>query len=118
MLQQDGFDGIEVSEGLEQDFFHHIRRDALSPYYVEESRQARKGLSLPLILVGGMRRLKDMQGVLDSGIADAVSMCRPFIMNPHLVRELREHKAAGSGCTSCNECMATMGQGRLRCVLS
>jgi len=118
ILQQEGFDGIEVSEGLEEDFFHHIRRDALSPYYVEECGQARKSLSLPLIIVGGIRKLKDMQDILDSGVADAVSMCRPFIMDPHVVRDLREHKSTGSGCTSCNECMARMGQGRLRCVLS
>ncbi len=118
MLQQDGFDGIEVSEGLEEDFFHHIRRDAMAPYYVEECRQARKSLSLPLVLVGGMRSLTEMQGILDSGVADAVSLCRPFIMEPHLVRDLREHRSAGSLCTSCNKCMGTMGQGRLRCVLS
>jgi 2,4-dienoyl-CoA reductase-like NADH-dependent reductase (Old Yellow Enzyme family) len=117
LLQQDGFDAIEVSEGLEQDFFHHIRTDATSPYYLEECRQARKDLSLPLILVGGMRNLKDMQQVLDDGIADAISMCRPFIMNPGLVRDFRRG-ANSSGCTSCNRCMALMREGQLRCVLS
>ena len=117
LLQQDGFDAIEVSEGLEQDFFHHIRRDGVSPYYLDECGQARKELSLPLILVGGMRTMKDMQRVLDDGVADAISMCRPFIMNPHLVRDFREGLSNSSGCTSCNECMATMREGQLRCVL-
>ena len=65
LLEQDGFDAIEISGGLEQDFFHHIRRDGVSPYYLDECRQARKELSPPLILVCGMRTLRDMQQVLD-----------------------------------------------------
>jgi 2,4-dienoyl-CoA reductase-like NADH-dependent reductase (Old Yellow Enzyme family) len=117
LLEKDGFDAIEISEGLEQDFFHHIRRDGVTPYYLDECRQTRKELSLPLILVGGMRTVKDMQKVLDEGLADAISMCRPFIMNPHLVSDLRRGLLDSTRCTSCNECMATMGEGQLHCVL-
>jgi 2,4-dienoyl-CoA reductase-like NADH-dependent reductase (Old Yellow Enzyme family) len=117
LLEQDGFDAIEISEGLEQDFFHHIRRSTVAPYYLDESRQARKELSLPLMLVGGMRTVIDMQRVLDEGVADAISMCRPFIMNPRLVRDLSSGLAGASECNSCNECMARMNEGWLRCVL-
>ncbi len=118
LLQQDGFDAIEVSEGLEQDFFHHIRREAVKPYYLAECEQAKKVLSLPLILVGGMRKLSDIRQVLDNNIADAVSLCRPFIHNPYLVRDLVNGISDSSACTSCNECMTKMGKGRLHCVLS
>ena len=117
LLEQDGIDAIEVSEGLEQDFFHHIRRDGVTPYYMEECSKARGELSVPLVLVGGMRSMKDMQAVLDGGVADAISLCRPFIMNPFLVRDFRTGRADTSGCTSCNGCMATMREGQLRCVL-
>ncbi len=117
LLQQDGFDAIEVSEGLEQDFFHHIRREAVSPYYIEECRQAKKALSLPIVLVGGMRNLKDIQQVVDEGIADAVSLCRPFIHNPYLVRDFRNGILNKSACTSCNKCMTQMSTGQLRCTI-
>ncbi len=117
LLEQDGFDAIEVSEGLEEDFFHHIRREAVAPYYIADCKEARANLRLPLILVGGMRSIKDMQAILDEGTADAISMCRPFVMNPHLIRDLRAGATDGSQCTSCNECMARMREGRLRCVL-
>jgi 2,4-dienoyl-CoA reductase-like NADH-dependent reductase (Old Yellow Enzyme family) len=117
-LQADGMDAIEISEGLEEDFFHHIRPDAVNPYYVAECREARKLLSVPLILVGGMRKLKDMREIIEDGVADAISMCRPFIMNPHLVKNLRQGVIDGSGCTSCNKCLGEMAQGRLRCVLT
>lgn len=118
LLEASGVDAIEVSEGLEEDFFHHIRPDVMSPYYLEECRQAKKALSIPVILVGGMRQLKDMRAVINDGIADAVSMCRPFIMDPYLVKNIHDGSSDGSKCTSCNECMARMREGKLRCVLT
>jgi 2,4-dienoyl-CoA reductase-like NADH-dependent reductase (Old Yellow Enzyme family) len=117
LIVESGADAIEVSEGLEENFFHHIRTDATTPYYLEECRQLKQSFSVPVILVGGMRKVYDMQSVLDDGIADAVSMCRPFIMDPYLVKNIREGISSGSQCTSCNECMKEMRQGQLRCVL-
>ncbi len=117
LLETDGVDAIEVSEGLESALRYHIRLDATSPYYIEECRQARRVLSLPLILVGGMRKVQDMQAVLDEGVADAISMCRPFIMDPHTVRKFRENLTNESECTSCNGCLELMRKKELRCIL-
>ena len=118
MLEADGVDAIEVSEGLEQDFFHHIRPDAVVPYYLDECAQTRAAISIPVILVGGIRTLKDMQKVVGDGVADAVSMCRPFIMNPALVKDIHAAVALGSNCTSCNACLGLMAKGRLACALT
>ncbi len=117
LLEKDGVDAIEISEGMEEDFFHHIRLNGVNPYYREECREARKTLSLPLILVGGMRNLADMQAIIEAGEADAVSMCRPFIMDPWLVKHIKEGVTRSSKCTSCNECMTLMRESRLSCVL-
>jgi 2,4-dienoyl-CoA reductase-like NADH-dependent reductase (Old Yellow Enzyme family) len=117
LLEVDGVDAIEVSEGMEQDFFHHIRRDAVGPCYEAECREARGTLSLPLMLVGGLRRVEDMQRIVGDGVADAVSMCRPFIMEPQIVRRVRD-SARASGCTSCNACLGQMAQGKLGCTLA
>ena len=118
LLEEAGVDAIEVSEGLEQDFFHHIRLDATSPYYLDECRQVKNGLSVPVILVGGMRKLSDMQRVIEDGIADAISMCRPFIMDPYLVNKFREGTVESSACISCNGCIDSRRKpGELRCIL-
>jgi 2,4-dienoyl-CoA reductase-like NADH-dependent reductase (Old Yellow Enzyme family) len=116
-LVEAGLDAIEVSEGVEEEPFHHIRTDAISPYYLEECREARRFLKVPLILVGGFRTLREMEQVVEEKKADAVSMCRPFIMDPYLVKKLREGTAEGSACISCNECIKEMHAGRIRCVL-
>lgn len=115
LLEMDGVDAIEVSEGIEGDQSNHIRLDAVKPYYMPECREARKALSIPIILVGGMRNLQDMQAVLDEGMADAVSMCRPFIMDPHLVKHLREGLTELSECISCNKCLGQSRLGHLSC---
>jgi 2,4-dienoyl-CoA reductase-like NADH-dependent reductase (Old Yellow Enzyme family) len=118
LLEAAGVDSIEISEGLEQDFFHHIRLGAMSPYYLDECRQVKQALSIPVMLVGGMRKLTDMQAVIEEGTADAVSMCRPFIMDPHLVKNLRVGVSDSSQCTSCNGCSGAQRKpGELKCVL-
>ena len=117
ILQSSGIDAIEVSEGIEDDWGHHIRPNAVSPYYLEECREARKQISLPLILVGGMRKLRDMQRIVDDGIADAISMCRPFIRDPYIVNKFLEGIAECSDCNSCNGCIEQMQRGNIHCTL-
>jgi 2,4-dienoyl-CoA reductase-like NADH-dependent reductase (Old Yellow Enzyme family) len=117
ILESCGMDAIEISEGFEKERGHHIRKDAIHPYYLNECREARKVLSLPLILVGGMRDLSDMKSVLDEGIADAVSMCRPFINDPSVIIKFQQGIADSSNCISCNKCGEFMRQRNIHCAL-
>ncbi len=115
LLEEAGVDAIEVSEGMEKEASHHIRLDALTPYYIDECNLVKQALSIPVMLVGGMRKLRDMQAIVNEGVADAVSMCRPFIMEPHLVKHFHEGLTDNSGCISCNKCLTRMRQGQLIC---
>ncbi|MCB2148330.1 MAG: NADH:flavin oxidoreductase [Deltaproteobacteria bacterium] len=69
-------------------------------------RPVMKGV--PLILVGGMRRLSQMEKTVSRGVADMISMSRPFIREPSLVRRFSEGKATEAACISCNRCFAAM----------
>jgi len=113
-----GVDAIEISEGIEQQPFHHIRPDAVKPYYTEECRQARPILDVPVILVGGMRSLSEINQIVDNGIADAVSMCRPFIMDQHIVKKFRLKQTKGSECISCNKCIEEMHKQNIHCIFN
>ena len=62
----------------------------------------------PLILVGGMRKLAQMAEIVESGHADLVSMSRPFIREPFLVKRFRQNKTSEAACISCNKCFAAM----------
>ena len=63
---------------------------------------------VPLILVGGMRRLSHMEEVVEKKYADFISIARPLIREPSLVRQFREGKADQASCVSCNNCFAAI----------
>ncbi len=72
--------------------------------------------SVPVFLVGGMRRLDHMEEVLSKGYADLISMSRPFIREPYLVKKLRQGKSDRATCVSCNKCLAALARGiPIRC---
>ena len=60
-----------------------------------------------------------MKAVIENGVADAVSMCRPFIMDPYLVKKLQQEIVENSECTSCNGCIGRRkNPDLLECVLT
>lgn len=63
---------------------------------------------IPLLVVGGMRKVDHMEKVLKDGVADFISMSRPFIREPNIVNRIRERKAAEVACVSCNKCFAAI----------
>jgi 2,4-dienoyl-CoA reductase-like NADH-dependent reductase (Old Yellow Enzyme family) len=62
----------------------------------------------PLFIVGGLRSVQQMNEVIDKKYADCISMCRPFIREPFLVKKIREGKAEAAACISCNRCFAAV----------
>jgi 2,4-dienoyl-CoA reductase-like NADH-dependent reductase (Old Yellow Enzyme family) len=63
---------------------------------------------VPLLLVGGLRRLAVMEEYVATGAADLVSLCRPFIRQPLLVRRLQSRDSDAASCKSCNLCFAAV----------
>lgn len=73
---------------------------------------------VPLMLVGGMRRLPHMEELVERKYTDLVSMSRPFIREPLLVKRFRERKADEASCISCNKCFAAVTNNLpLRCYV-
>jgi 2,4-dienoyl-CoA reductase-like NADH-dependent reductase (Old Yellow Enzyme family) len=62
--------------------------------------------NVPLFVVGGLRRVSQMEEILENGHADFISMSRPFIREPFLVKRIKEGKADAASCVSCNRCLA------------
>lgn len=71
---------------------------------------------MPLILVGGVRTLEEMEKVLSESKADFLSMSRPFIREPFLAKRMKQGKIKATSCISCNKCFAAVFNGLpLRC---
>lgn len=91
--------------------------DLGEPYNLEAARIIKPALGdVPLALVGGVRTLEQAERILLAGDADLISMCRPLIREPNLVRRFREGKTAEASCVSCNKCLAaTVNDMEVRC---
>lgn len=74
---------------------------------------------VPLILVGGIRRLEDMERLLAEKQADFLSMSRPLVREPFLVKRMAEGKTDEAACVSCNKCFAAVyNRLPLRCYVN
>jgi len=72
----------------------------------------------PMALVNGFRRLETMKSAVETGLIDVVSMSRPFIREPDLVKRLQAGQLEAS-CTRCDACHGddVFGKTMLRCHL-
>ena len=122
LLADAGLDAIEVSGGL-------LTGGALSPsrpginseekeaYFKDELRTFRKAVSIPLILVGGIRSFEVAERLVDDGMADYISMCRPFIREPDLINRWKTGDHRKAECKSDNLCFKPGLEGKgISCV--
>lgn len=73
------------------------------------AKQVKEALgSVPLMLVGTFRDLDDMHELRAKGLADFISLSRPFVRQPTLVRRFAEGRSRAAACTSCNLCYAAV----------
>ena len=60
--------------------------------------------SMPLAVVGGNRNFAAMEAMVTEGTASIISMSRPFLKQPSLVKDLREGRIQEVACDSCGLC--------------
>ena len=128
-------DGVEVARILSQHGVASIETSGGAPgqavtwlgaiddskwvegYFVDYGAAIKQAVNVPVILVGGFRKLRMMEEVIEQGKADLVAMSRPFIREPGIVRRWKEGNLAPSDCTSCNGCLDLVLSGRpLQCI--
>jgi 2,4-dienoyl-CoA reductase-like NADH-dependent reductase (Old Yellow Enzyme family) len=79
------------------------------PYNLEAAKMIKPVLGeIPLLVVGGLRKVAQMKEALDKRYADGISMSRPFIREPFIVKRIREGNAGAVACVSCNRCSAAV----------
>ena len=75
----------------------------LENFNVDNAAVIKNAVSIPIIVVGGVYKVSDMQSILADGKADFVSMCRPFICEPDLAKKLINGQEKAK-CIMCNYC--------------
>jgi len=120
MLEKVGIDAIELSGGLLNianltDSRNELKKEKV--YFQDEAIAFKEKITVPLILVGGIRSFDTAQRIVKTNIADYVSMCRPFICEPDLINRWKTGNHQKSACISCNNCIEQAKQGNgIACV--
>ena len=108
---------VDRKRAAEDFLVHRLLADARPEAYYRPLAQALRAADVDckVVLVGGLRTTETMSEVLESGDADFLSMARPLIREPDLVRQLSEGRTGRVDCTSCNLCLTHEGHHTLRC---
>ncbi len=118
LLEADGIDGIEVSGGMAEagrgSVWPGLRSQSDEGYFVANATRIKGAVDVPVFGLGGIRTLAVAERIVEEGRADLVSLSRPLIRDPFLVKRFRQGLAAGSECLSCNRCFDPRG---IRCAV-
>lgn len=85
-------------------------------YLLEQAKQVRAAVTMPLVLVGGVSSGPALQRAMDEGF-ELVEMGRALLREPDLVNRLRTDRELRGQCIHCNRCMPTNYTGT-RCVVT
>ncbi|TEB06044.1 NADH oxidase [Pelotomaculum schinkii] len=107
-LSDAGLDAIELSGGLLTGGQLSPIRPGIKPeeevYYRDEARYFKNAISIPLILVGGIRSFQTAERLVEDVAADYISLCRPLIREPNLINRWKSGDRCKSECRSDNRC--------------
>jgi len=125
ILEDNGIDAIEFSGGAfgaSRKGFDTIRKgdpkESDSPYYFDAAKHYKEKIKVPLILVGGIRYYENAEKLLEDKICDYLSLCRPLIREPKLIKRWHSGDKYRATCISCNLCMRPLMTGKsLYCVV-
>ncbi|BCN30961.1 NADH:flavin oxidoreductase [Anaeromicropila herbilytica] len=84
-------------------------------YNVPSAKKIKESVKIPVIVVGGIHDLEDIESTINQDGIDYVSMSRPLILEPGLINKFKEHKAQTAKCLSCNYCLIGLYNDPLRC---
>ena len=86
-------------------------------YFLDYAAAIKSAVDIPIILVGGLRNPSMMAEIVAAGKIDLVSMSRPFIKEPHIVKRWMDGDREPAYCISCDGCLeAFLARETLRCV--
>jgi len=119
LLSQWGYDALEISLGLRGEWYEGtefrtqidcIGREA---YYRQWCREIKGQVNVPVMMVGGFRSFELMEEVIHKNEADFISLCRPLIREPGIIKEWEKGSRRKSECISCNQCLEALRKGEI-----
>lgn len=111
LLADNGIDSIEVSGNGTS--VQGVKAHIDEAYFLNFAAELADKISVPVILVGGLRSIETMQNILDKTNIQLLSLSRPLLREPDLPNKLINGTCTESKCISCNACYGSHAH---RCV--
>lgn len=107
MLSEAGIDAIEISANGTS--VPGIKAGKNEAYFREYAEALKRVVSTPVILVGGHRSVEPMNTLINETGIEYLSMSRPLIREPNLIKRWMDGDTRPALCVSCNSCYRTPG---------
>ena len=123
LLEKSGVDAIELSGGTILGIYIGNFNISFSwigeggTYYEEAAKRYKSEIRIPLMLVGGIRSYEVSRRLVEEGLSDYISLCRPLIREPDLIRRWESGDTRDAECVSDNACFQPGIEGKgVQCV--
>lgn len=112
-LTELGIDAIEISGGISssrpnEETVRVITAEQES-YFKTYASQIAQEINIPVILVGGNRKLSALTDILNQTPIEYIALCRPLICESDLINRWRADELSTAKCISCNKCFRRGG---------
>ncbi len=104
-MEKAGLDSIEISANGTS--VSGIRAGQNEGYFLPYGKLFAEELNIPVILVGGHRSIESMDTILNDSKIEFLSISRPLVREPDLVKRWQAGDTAPAKCVSCNSCYRT-----------
>jgi 2,4-dienoyl-CoA reductase-like NADH-dependent reductase (Old Yellow Enzyme family) len=94
-----------------------IDKEEKEAYFAPYAKALKEQVAIPVMLVGGLRSLSVAEKIVEDGIADYISMSRPFIREPELIKRWQNGDLEKAKCVSCNRCFENFAFRPMRCYM-
>ena len=93
----------------------HAKRD-IEGINLPDARAVKNVVSIPVVVTGGFQTASVIAGAIERGDCDGVTIARPLVANPDLVRHFEAGlDRAPKPCTYCNKCLFSFIEHPLAC---
>ena len=117
LCAQNGFDILEISQGLQGPSFAEMALRSPIKSIDQEGftrawcKKIKQDTGVPTIMTGGLRSLELIEEVMRNIETDFIGLCRPLICEPELIVRWKNGDRKKSTCISCNKCGLAISKG-------
>jgi 2,4-dienoyl-CoA reductase-like NADH-dependent reductase (Old Yellow Enzyme family) len=122
-LDREGIDAIEVSGGTPASGENTPVRKKIDTreqeaYHLPLAKRIKDAVRCPVMVVGGFRSYEATRAAVEQDGMDYVSLARPFVREPGLVRRWQDGNTSRARCISCNGCYRPgLREGGIYCIV-